>query len=370
MRGKIMRSILAILLGLCIMIPGSVAFAEVAVTQVTSNAYEDTLPRIKGNYVVWQAYVDGDWDIFLYNIETGETTRINDDNDYDDVMAQTDGTHVVWRGYTDGEWDIFLWDGTQILTISDRDADDMSPHIADGLVVWASEPFGEGFTGPETILVYDINTMTTIEDPDYIWQDRGYVDGNLRVTTRHDGQDREIFLYNAAANRYHQITDNAIDDLYPSISNNYIAWMAGGEIWLAECTSLVLISPKNNTVLAKKEIPTFNWEHIGYSEFQPEFSRDPGFPKADTLTLPKGNWLSETSFVPTEEDWEAIRAIGQRNGSVHWRVEGVRSDGSVSYSETWSFTIKEFEDVATGITNEDTGGSGGGPCFISTAAFN
>jgi hypothetical protein len=51
-------------------------------------------------------------------------------------------------------------------------------------------------------------------------------------------------------------------------------------------------------------------------------------------------------------------------------VEGIRSDGSVSYSETWSFTIKEFGGVATGITNEGTDGSSGGPCFIGTVAFD
>ncbi|MHC4216255.1 MAG: hypothetical protein ACYSWP_23125, partial [Planctomycetota bacterium] len=71
------------------------------------------------------------------------------------------------------------------------------------------------------------------------------------------------------------------------------------------------------------------------------------------------------------EDWTAIREIGQSNGSVNWRVEGIRSDGSVGYSETWTFVIIEPAEIATGITNEDTDNSGGGgPCFISTAAFD
>lgn len=341
MKGEIMRLLLSILITLCIMIPGSAAMAGVAVTQITSNAYEDTLPRIRGDYVVWQGYVDGDWDIFLYNIATGVTTRINDDNDYDDIMVQTDGTHVVWRGFTDGEWDIFLWDGIQIHTISDRGADDMSPHIADGLVVWTSEPFGEGFTGPEIILVFDISTWTAAEDPDYVWQDRRYIDGNLRVTTRHDGQDREIFLYNAAANSYHQITDNAIDDLYPGISENYITWMADGEIWLAECTSLVLISPKNNAVFPMKEVPTFSWEHIGYSEFQLEFSADPGFPTTDTWTLPSGgeDWLPESPFAPTKGEWAFIRGALAKNQSVYWRVKAKDVTRDVTFSETWKLTL-------------------------------
>jgi hypothetical protein len=94
---------------------------------------------------------------------------------------------------------------------------------------------------------------------------------------------------------------------------------------------------------------TFAWEGIGYDKFKVEFS---------SLALPPGDdsWLLQTSLVPTEEDWEAIRTIGQSNGTVYWSVEGVRSDGSVSYSETWRFTIQEDVDTGTDTPTDPTPG--------------
>ena len=36
--------------------------------QITFNSHEDSSPHIKGNYVVWQGFVEGDWEIFLFDI--------------------------------------------------------------------------------------------------------------------------------------------------------------------------------------------------------------------------------------------------------------------------------------------------------------
>ena len=76
--------------------------------QVTKNSYEDSFPQIKGNYLVWQGYVDGDWKIFLYNIEMEEIHQITD-NDYGDISPQTDGEYVVWLGCIHSGGEIFLY---------------------------------------------------------------------------------------------------------------------------------------------------------------------------------------------------------------------------------------------------------------------
>ena len=264
-----MRSILSLLLTLSIILFGPVAWADTTISQVTNNPYEDSFPRIGGNYLVWQGYVGGDWEIFLYNIETGETSQITD-NSYDDLSPRTDGNYIVWQGFNDGEWDIFLWDGIEIQAISDRSAEDASPQIANGLIVWTSEPFGDDFVGPEevmlydavtqtltvlsaevdpgntlddsgpkindevviwvqtddqenmTLYMYDLGNVTITENPEYVWRDSPQRDGNLSILTRHDGHDREILVYNSNSRTYHQITDNSLQDRYPSIGGNYV----------------------------------------------------------------------------------------------------------------------------------------------------
>ena len=408
------RRLLILFLALApISLLGGSVYADITTVPVTANSHADIAPHIHGNYVVWQGNVDGDWEIFLYSITTGETTQIME-NDYDDFSPQTDGNDVVWVGYNRSGGEIFLYhigdptpiiDGANALT---NDANvDVSPQITNGRVVWISHEVTDSVqpgnimlyeggvftqltnsvTGVSTprmsddsvawlerdpdnrrnnfIYRYDFQTKSTSLSPNHIWDDP-QSDGHLQVLTKYDGHDREVHILNRVKGTDDQITNNGVEDRYASISGDLVVWIEGegeaSEIFLAVYTCLALVSPVDNAALLKQPPATFAWEGIGYEKFKVEFS---------SLALPPGddNFLLQTSLTPTEEDWEAIRTIGQRNGSVHWRVEGVRSDGSVSYSETWSFTIYEPGEIATGITNEDTDGSGGGPCFIGTAAF-
>jgi hypothetical protein len=263
--------------------------------------------------------------------------------------------------------DIMLYDvateATTQLTddVPDDALDDSDPRIDTDTIFWIQTDEEENIIS----FIYDIATGATTEAPeDFLWKESPQTDGNLTILTRHDGDDREIFLRNSDSRKYHRVTDNDLEDSYPSVSGNNMAWMAAGEIFIGEYEYLGLSSPADNAVLSNDPPATFAWEGIGYEKYKVEFS---------SLALPPGNdnFLLQTFLTPTEEDWKAIRTIGQRNGSVLWKVEGVRSDGSVSYSETWSFIIQEPGEIATGITNEDTDGSGGGgPCFIGAAAFD
>jgi len=405
--------------------------ADFAVTQITSNSYKASFPRIEGNYLVWQGHVGNDWEIFLYDIAAGETSQITD-NDYDDLSPQTDGNYIVWQGFNNGEWDIFLWDGTQIRAISDRSAEDLSPQVANGLIVWCSEPFGDDFVGPSEVILYDAGTQTrtvlsvdvdpdnTLDDsgpkindevvtwvqtddqdnttsymydlsngsitenPEYVWRDTPQRDGILSVLSRHDGQDREIFVYSSNSRRYYQVTNNSLEDRYPSISDNHMVWMAGGEVFFAEFKLLAIVSPKDDAILSEKKLPTFTWEGIGYHEFKVEFSKDPDFAAKDTLALPSGehSWLSKSPFTPTKKEWKQVEKIGKRNSRVYWRVKGKDADGGVAFSETRSFTFVDGQRRAadTNVTAIDQGvqgvisdgdgdGDGGdGLCFIGTVA--
>ena len=384
-----MKLLLSLLLTVSITVFGTVVVAGTTASQITSNSYEDTLPQIKGNYLVWQGYVGGDWEIFLYNTVTDEITQITN-NDYNDLSPQTDGTCIVWHGSNDGEWDIFLWDGGDIHLISDRGADDLSPQVANGLIVWTSEPFGDDFVAPSEIILYrtqnqthtvlsahvdpgntledsaprindevvvwiqgrdqdattqymyDLSNGTITQNPDYVWRESAERDGNLSLLTRHDGHDTELFLYNAASRRYHQITYNSLQDKYPSRSENLIAWMAGGEIFLAKLNYLGLTSPRDGAVLFESQPPTFTWEALGYDTFKLQFSKNPGFPKKETLTLPrkKRGRLSEKSFAPTTQEWALIIAAKRTDGYVYWRVAGKNSARDKGFSETWTFCIQ------------------------------
>jgi beta propeller repeat protein len=377
----------------------ALAQAEIIMTQVTTNSYEDNSPQIRGNYLVWQGQVGGDWEVFLYNVVTEEGPVQVTDNSHDDISPQTDGNYLVWLGFGDPDSDVFVPGGeiflyeistgetTRITTDSNVDS---LPQIADGKVAWASHVVGDSVE-PGEIFLYDISTGVTeqltyntlddssprIDDQSvvwvqadvtgltslfihhlgngtepvpegFIWTDSPQNDGNLSVLTRYDGNDREIFVQSANIGIDEQITDNDFEDIHPRISGNRIAWMAGKardrEIYLATYTYtfLGLVSPENGAILPKKGPPTFTWNTIGYEKFKVQFSKAPDFPSKKTLTLPGGKkkWLSETFFTPTDSKWSAIKKMERKNRYVYWRVKAKDADGNVAFSEAWGFSVE------------------------------
>lgn len=383
-----MKTLMTVIVTVSVIALGSTAMSAPVVTQVTTNAYEDSFPRIQGDYVVWQGHVDGNWEIFLYDMAGKESTRITS-NDYNDLSPQTDGKYVVWQGIGGGTWDIFLWDGVDVRNISDPGADDTSPQIADGLVVWTSQPVeddvnsgdivfydietGTSFVlsaqvdpdnalddtspridgnvvfwlqtddqGGVTSFVYGIHDGTVTENPGYVWPGNPQVDGNLTVLTRYDGSDREIFLYNSAPKHHHQVTDNDLEDEYPSLSGNRMAWVARGDIFVATYNCLALLSPRHDGCCNGGVPTTFAWEAIGYSEFRIEFSEDPDFPASRTIAFPASTTqcLTDESFTPTRAAWSSVVKMTPRQRHLYWRVSGKDGEGHVDYSEVRHLTVK------------------------------
>ena len=261
---------------LAILLIVTLAFSSSAGSgQVVKNSYEDSFPNVKGDCLVWQGNVHGDWEILLYNIATQGFCRVTD-NDYGDISPQTDRNYVVWLGFSHSGGEIFLYDVLRRETtqITDDSNVDSPPQIANGRVVWTScevkdsvKP-GEIFLydvvaktktclsasvdpdgtlddnsprinnksvmwvqddGQGTkVVVYDLATGdTTMAPQGFVWEDTPQTDGDLTVFTRHDGNEREILVRNSSLRTYEQITDNSLEDRYPCVSGNNIAWVGG-----------------------------------------------------------------------------------------------------------------------------------------------
>ena len=241
--------------------------------QVTANGYEDSFPHIKGKYVVWQEYVGGDWEVLVNNMTSGQTTQITD-NSYNDVSPQTDGRYVVWRGDSHSAGEIFLHDisSGQTIQLTNDDRVDSPPQIADGFAVWTAREVTDSVEAGE-IFVHDTATGQTLQvtnndledsaprihekrvifvqadgngnktvysydptsplgednpapvEPGFVWEDTSRRDGDLTVLSRHDGNDKEIFVHSTESQIYEQVTNNDFDDKYPVISGNNIVWV-------------------------------------------------------------------------------------------------------------------------------------------------
>jgi beta propeller repeat protein len=392
--------------------------AETEVIRLTDNDSMDIFPAVNGNYLVWQGYQDGDWEVFLYDIAAAQTVQVSA-NGYDDISARTDGNYVVWLGMNAAGGNIFIYEIStgQNTQVTDNGKIKAWPQIADGRIVWAAQEVAESVL-PGEIELYEIDTGTTTTisaevDPDGILDDntpligdnkvvwvqtgsnhitttlfihnlttgatypapddftKGFGptrSGNLSITTKFDGQDREVFLNHLRLRKNEQITDNSIEERQPAIHGNHLVWVgsqgAEQEIYLGITRSLIVVSPGDGMISHENKYPIFKWDGIGYDRFKVQFSSTRDFiDNWTTVTFPWPDdvWLYETSFTP--EKWQAgqLNRLREKQQPLYWRVLARDKYGNEKISQVQSFVMGPIKRSKTGVVT-DHGGCSHNPC--------
>ncbi len=332
-----------------------------------------SFPAMNGTTLVWQAKGglagsvsgDSDWEIFFYDMDNQAIVQITDDDD-NDIEPQTDGDYVVWQKYNKVQGNqIFIYrvhDGNPAggsLISPAGEAENYAPKIAGGRVVWTAHPVTNSYEagqvmlynaadqsgpvvisepgvdcsdpridiqkvvwmqhiseGTETLYVYDLMNVpgTAKPAPDiFICNRSTSVDGSLKVLTRHDGTDREVVLYNRT-DGFVQITDNALTDQQPIVSQNHIAWVADGNIYLSEIAEFMHVQVPDIASGRGTEFSAF-WSELsgGVDAYYLDVSTDPDF----------------RSFV------EGFRGLDVGTASQYW-VDGLSQDTTYYYRVTAS----------------------------------
>jgi len=201
-------------------------------------------PFIHGAIIVWQEYIDGNWDICTYNVETGEEKRVIS-GPGNQLQPQIHGNMLVWINESNGSrgsWyaeyaddrfghnytDIYTHDlatGEQKQITSTNKADDVYPTIFGNIIVWSSGgnaawdgSFLDLFTynlgtGEETLLTPypEAQVLPVIYENIIVWQDYRNLDLN-------------IHMYNLETGEEKQITYSKWDQCNPAIYENIIVW--------------------------------------------------------------------------------------------------------------------------------------------------
>ncbi|MEW6277990.1 MAG: hypothetical protein AB1758_05155 [Candidatus Eremiobacterota bacterium] len=108
-------------------------------------------PRLSGDgkTVVWNEWVDGQWEVMRY--KDGKILCLSKDAAHDiSPQVSHDGDVVVWSRFNQerGDWDVYQWRNGTVTPVADSPADEMSPAVsADGrTIVWThddiSQPIG------------------------------------------------------------------------------------------------------------------------------------------------------------------------------------------------------------------------------------
>ncbi|MBI2120478.1 MAG: hypothetical protein HYT94_02530 [Parcubacteria group bacterium] len=116
--------------------------------RITDNTADDDAPSYdkQSGLIVWHSLVKGRYQIMLYDI-SGSTTRQITSAEYNNTDPKVRGKSVVWQGWLNNNWEIFYVkdiaaDPPLIRQISVNEQPDMFPQLSDNFVTWQS--FTEG----------------------------------------------------------------------------------------------------------------------------------------------------------------------------------------------------------------------------------
>ncbi len=119
-----------------------VAGTESLITINTTDS-DQQAPSIYGDWITWEDTRDGSWDIYVYNIVTGEEKRITPSGAIAHDPAQSND-NIVWQDYRNGNYDIYVYNlstATESRITSDP-ADQSAPVIDGNQIVWQDQRNG------------------------------------------------------------------------------------------------------------------------------------------------------------------------------------------------------------------------------------
>jgi len=198
--------------------------------QVTMRAGDQCFPVIWGDYIVWEEYRNGNWDIYQYDLGTGTETPVCTDPVDQSNHPAIWGNHIVW---VKNGTDINLYD---ISTKTRRSictelANRYNPAIWEDRIVWQDDR-----NGNLDIYMYDISTgieMQVTDGPSNhfgpsIWGDR--------ITWMDERSENvEIYLYNISTGTETLVCEGG--SLFPSIWGDRIVWRNGPAVYLYDIST-------------------------------------------------------------------------------------------------------------------------------------
>lgn len=203
---------------------GDVCEGQCVVTQISNSSDDDIKPDIHENYIVWTSGTlpanSNDFEIFLYDMNTGITTQVTNDNFNDGEPAVYEDT-ITWEKDENNVATPYIYDIVSGTTTQIPYTYGNDPDIYDDEVVYWGYEINTGWV----LKSYNINTgvgsvITGV--PEHSGHPAVYGD-NVALLANYFDYD-EIFLYTPGSGLV-QLTNSSIERVgVPAIYENHVVW--------------------------------------------------------------------------------------------------------------------------------------------------
>ena len=126
-------------------------------TQITHNTYDDRAPFYdpQSDRLVWHALINDRYQIMMYDFKTQKMEQFTHET-YNSMQPMVLGNRVVWQAWINNNWEIVLDEDGVRTQLTNNNTQDIAPHIRGDLVSWQSQT-----STSHDITVYNLKTKET-----------------------------------------------------------------------------------------------------------------------------------------------------------------------------------------------------------------
>ena len=195
-------------------------------TQVSSSPLADINPDISGNTLVWQSLVSDVWQIYSSDVSTGSSQIVSAGSGHQ-VSPDVSSAWIVWSDYRNGNWDIYgLSNGAEYSLIV-RDGNQTQPRVVGNSLVYV-----DSVNGNDDVYLYDLisgsSTQISSSTGDDIAPD---TDGTSIVWQHNENGNWDIYLYDLSSAETLVVSKESVDEVLPRISEGVVVWLADSDIF-------------------------------------------------------------------------------------------------------------------------------------------
>jgi uncharacterized repeat protein (TIGR01451 family) len=188
---------------------------------ICTEPHNQWYPAIYGDKIVWEDYRNGNWDIYMYDLTTGEERAICTEphNQWGPAIY---GDKIVWGDDRNGDWDIYMYD----LTTGEERAICTEPHNQWGPAIYGDKiVWGDERSGYFDIYIYDLTTgQERAICKEHHYQGYPAIYGDKIVWEDYRNGNSDIYMYDLTTGQERAICKEPHDQWGPAIYGDKIVW--------------------------------------------------------------------------------------------------------------------------------------------------